>query len=308
MSVTEQSVPVTDDQSGHASGRNPVATFQHIDVVRRGGALGAEIRGVNIAEPISGVVLDEIYSAWLENHVIFFRDQTLTPQNHLDFARRFGDIHIHPFNKPLDDYREILEILKTEDMRQNNGARWHSDQMYTAQPAKGTMLYAYEMPPFGGDTQFSNLHLGYAALSSGMQQLLGGLKGVNNGDSRKHNGLTRREREQAGMTILPQKDPENVQTISVHPIVRTHPETGRKGLYFGSHTERFDGMTVAESKPLLTYLTGHATQPEFTFRLRWEVGTLTLWDNRCCQHFAINDYQGFRRRVNKITIAGDTPY
>ena len=281
--------------------------YEHIDVRPQAGAMGAQIGQVDLAKPLSEAVFNEIYRAWLEHHMVFFRDQDLTPDQHLAFARCFGDIHLHPFNKPLDDHPEILEILKTEDMQQNNGARWHSDQMYTVKPAKGTMLFAREMPPFGGDTQFCNLHLAYDALSEGMQRMLATLKGVNNGDSRKHNGLTRMERVRAGMTILPQKAPGDVQTISVHPIVRTHPETGRKGLYFGSHTERFDGMTVAESRPLIDYLADHATRPEFTFRLRWEVGTLTLWDNRCTQHFAINDYNGYRRRVHKITIAGDTP-
>ena len=300
MAAPAEQVRATFEQEARA--------YRHIEVIRRGGALGAEIRGVDASQALSDDVFEEIYEAWLQNHIIFLRDQTLTPAQHLAFAKRFGDIHLHPFNKPLDDHPEVLEILKTEDMVQNNGARWHSDQMYTVSPAKGTMLYAREMPPYGGDTQFSNLYLSYDALSAGMKALLSGLRGVNNGDSRKHNGLTRAERVKRGMTILPQKDPGDIQTISVHPVVRTHPETGRKALYFGSHTERFDGLTVEESKPLLQYLTRFATQPEFTFRLKWAVGTLTLWDNRCTQHFAINDYNGFRRCVHKITIQGDAPY
>lgn len=284
------------------------APYQSMSAQRLGGALGAEIRGVDLSQPLSDEGFAQIHRAWLEHHVIAIRDQDLTPAQHLAFARRFGAIHIHPFNKPLDEHPEVLEILKTEHQTVNNGGRWHSDQMYTVAPAKGTMLFAREMPPFGGDTQFSNLHLGYESLSPGMQNLLGKLRGVNNGDSRKHNGTTRMERVNAGTATLAQKDPGDVQTLSIHPIVRTHPETGRKALYFGSHTERFDGMTVEESQPLLAFLTAHASRPEFTVRLRWEVGTLTLWDNRCCQHFAINDYAGFRRRVHKITIAGDKPF
>ena len=283
--------------------------YQHIEVRRAGSALGAEICGVDLSEPMPAAVFDEIYRAWLENHVIFLRDQQITPAQHLEFGKRFGDIHIHPFNKGLDEHPEVLEVLKTEDQQLNNGGRWHSDQMYTPKPAKATMLIARETPPRGGDTQFSNLHLSYEALSPGMQAMLADLKGVNNGDSRKYHKLTRQERAKAGLGTMPQKEqPEKVATISVHPIIRTHPETGRKALYFGSHTERFDDMTEAESDALLLFLVSHATRPEFTFRHHWEVGTLTVWDNRCLQHFAVNDYHGFRRCMHKITIAGDVPH
>ena len=284
--------------------------YERIQVKRATGAMGAEIAGVDLSKPLDDATFGEIHRAWLENNIIYFRDQDLTPDDHLAFARRFGDIHIHPFNKPLDDHPEVLEILKTEDEERNNGGRWHTDQMYTAKPAKGTMLYAREMPPYGGDTMFSNLYLGYEALSDGMKAMLSGLRGVNNGDSRKHpSGLTRMEREKAGLGTLKQVvPPPDVQTISSHPIIRTHPETGRKALYVGSHTERFDGLTDEESAPILSYLMELTHRPEFTFRLRWEVGTLTLWDNRCSQHFAINDYTGFRRRVHKVTICGDTPF
>ncbi|MCG8546800.1 MAG: TauD/TfdA family dioxygenase [Alphaproteobacteria bacterium] len=289
-----------DDQTG----------YEHITVHPLAAALGAEIRGVDLSKPLDDAVFDEIHRAWLECHVIYFRNQDLTPDHHLAFAKRFGGIHLHPFNKPLDDHPEIIEILKTETETRNNGGRWHSDQMYTPKPAKGTMLYAREMPPYGGDTQFANLHLGYDALSDGMKTMLAGLKGVNNGDSKINHptGLSRMERDAAGIGTLPQAHRDDVQTISVHPIVRTHPETGRKGLYFGSHTERFEGMTVEESRPILRFLTAHASRPEFTGRVRWEVGTLTMWDNRSCQHFAINDYDGFRRCVHKITIRGDVPF
>ena len=160
--------------------------YQNINVVKLGGTLGAEVRGVNLAKTASDAVFKEIYQAWLEHHVICFRGQTRTPLQHVAFARMFGDIHIHPFNKPLDGYPEILQILKTEEQRLNNGARWHSDQMYTPRPAKGTMLVAREVPPYGGDTLFSNLHLAYSSLSFGMRQMLAKLRGINNGDSKKY--------------------------------------------------------------------------------------------------------------------------
>ena len=284
-------------------------TYQRIQVVPLAGSLGAEIGGVDLRH-LDDADFAEIHRAWLQHQVIYFRGQTMTPDEHLDFARRWGEIHIHPFNAPMEGYPEILQILKTEAATRNNGNRWHSDQMYTAAPAKATILLAREMPPYGGDTMFSNLYLAYETLSDGMKEMLSGLKGVHNGNSSKNFlGGSRAAQAKMGLIPTPQKDPDpDVQTVSVHPIIRTHPETGRKALYIGSHTERFDGMTDDASKPLLAYLMAHTSRPEFICRVRWEVGTLTMWDNRCCQHYALNDYQGQRRCVHKITVKGDTPF
>ncbi|MDD9929538.1 MAG: TauD/TfdA family dioxygenase, partial [Rhodospirillaceae bacterium] len=233
----------------------------------------------------------------------------MTPDDQVAFAKRFGEIHLHLFNKAMDDHPEITELLKTPEMRYNAGGRWHSDQMYTPKPAKMTMLYAREIPEGRGDTMFSNMYLGYETLSDGMKASLQGLRAVHNGDSKNHpTGKTRAERVQDGTIHLPQIDPGKQQTISSHPVIRTHPETGRKLLYIGGHTERFDGWTEAESKPLLDYLKAHATRPEFTCRLHWAENTFTMWDNRCCQHFAINDYDGYQRRMHKIMVKGDAPF
>jgi len=294
-----------------ARAKTDARPYERIQVARIAGALGAEISGVDWSGDVDDATFAEVHRAWLEHQVIWFRDQDLTPDHHLAFAKRWGDIHLHPFNKPLDSHPQILEILKTEEQTRNNGGRWHTDQMYTAAPAKATTLYAREMPPYGGDTMFADMYGAYDALSDGMKRMLSGLKGIANGDSRKHPngmGLTRMERLNAGMTILPQQHLEGVQTISAHPVIRTHPETGRKALYVGGHIDRFENMTDAESEPLLKFLMDHETRPEFTCRLRWRVGTLTLWDNRCVQHFAINDYTGFRRRMHKITVKGDVPF
>jgi len=285
--------------------------YERIEVRRIAGALGAEIFGADLAKPLDDATFAELHRAWLENLVIAIRGQDITPEQHIAFAQRWGKIHRHPFNAPMAGYPDIIEIFKRETDTFNHGGRWHTDQMYTPQPAKGTMLVCREMPPYGGDTMFTNLYLAYDALSDGMKAMLAGLKGVANGDSKKHDsGMTRAQRAKAGVGQMPQIDPKDIkiQTISTHPVVRTHPETKRKVLYIGGHTERFHGMTDEESAPLKSYLMSHATRPEFTVRLRWEVGTVTLWDNRCTQHYALNDYAGFRRRMHKITICGDTPY
>ncbi len=283
--------------------------YRRIGVEPIAGALGAEIKGVDIAGGVDAETQDEIYRAWLENNVIFFRYQNITPAQQVGFARQFGEIHRHLFNKAMDDHPEITELLKTPEMKSNAGGRWHSDQMYTPEPAKATMLYAREMPDGRGDTMFSNMYLAYETLSEGMKASLQGLRAIHNGDSRNHpSGKTRMERVAAGTIHMPQIDPGDAKTVSTHPAVRTHPETGRKLLYIGGHTERFDGWTDAESAPLLDYLKTHATRPEFTCRLHWFENTMAFWDNRCCQHFAINDYDGYQRRMHKIMIKGDAPF
>jgi len=284
-------------------------TYRRIRIKPIAGALGAEIEGVDIAAGIDQDMFDEIYRAWLENNVIFFRGQSISPAQQLEFAKRFGDIHVHLFNKAMDGYPEITEILKTPDMKANAGGRWHSDQMYTPRPAKATMLYSREIPEGRGDTMFSNMYLAYETLSEGMKASLQGLKAVHNGDSRNHpSGKTRMERVKAGTIHMPQVDPGDAQTISSHPVIRTHPETGRKLLYIGGHTDHFDGWTKEESKPLLDYLKIHATRPEFVCRFHWTENAMALWDNRCCQHFAINDYDGYQRRMHKIMVKGDAPF
>lgn len=283
--------------------------YARIEVIPLAGALGAEIAGVDLTN-MDDATFKEVHRAWLRHQVIYFRKQNMTPDDHLVYARRWGEIHIHPFNAPMDGYPEILQLMKTETAERNNGNLWHSDQMYTENPAKATILIAREMPPFGGDTMFTNQHLAFDALSDGMKKMLANLKGVNDGNSRKNfRGKTRAELAQNGQATTPQKEADpNVQTVSVHPLIRTHPETGRKALYVGSHTVRIDGMTDDESTPLLQYLMEHSTRPEFICRVRWEVGTLTMWDNRCCQHYALNDYQGVRRCVHKVTVKGDQPF
>ena len=290
---------LSDDNTGYA----------HIAVKPIAGALGAEIGGVDIAAGIDEQTFGEIYRAWLDYNVIFFRDQNITPDQQLAFANRFGDIHRHLFNKAMDDYPEITELLKRPDQKLNSGGRWHSDQMYTPQPAKATMLLAREVPAYGGDTMFSSMYRAYEALSDGMKLMLSELRAISNGDNRNNpSGMTRQERVAAGIAQISQIDPGDAQTISSHPVVRTHPETGRQLLYVGGHTERIDGWTEAESKPLLTYLLAHAAKPEFICRFRWTEGAMALWDNRCTQHFAINDYFGHQRRMHKIMVKGDTPF
>ena len=283
--------------------------YRTISTRRIAGALGAEIAGVDLSHDLSDAVLAEIRAALLDHQVIVFRNQTLTPDRQLSFARRWGEIHLHPFMQGMADYPEILEIIKTPDDKKNFGGSWHTDQMFSPQPAMGTMLYALEVPSAGGDTMFTNQYLAYESLSDGMKSMIADLHTVCVGDNfKQHGGQSRAQRYAGQMGHMKVKDPGNVQTTSVHPLVRTHPETGRKALYIGGHVQNFDGMTDAESEPLIAFLKRHSIRPEFTVRVRWESGTLTFWDNRCTQHFAINDYPAETRFMRRITICGDTPF
>jgi taurine dioxygenase len=279
-----------------------------VEVQPIAGALGAEIHGVDLAN-MSEAEFSDVHRAFLDHCVVFFRDQTMTPAQQVQLAKRFGEIHFHPFVQGLDEQPEILEIIKREEDTRNFGGVWHTDQAFSPKPALATFLYAKQTPKAGGDTMFANMYLAYETLSDGMKQMIKDLRTVNLGDRNKAvDGVSRTQRTKAAMSGIRAKEADQgVETDSEHPLVRTHPETGRKGLYLSSHTVRFAGMTEKESAPLLNFLKDHATQPGLTCRFRWDVGSLAIWDNRCTQHIALNDYQGQRRVMHRITVAGDKP-
>ena len=265
-------------------------------------AVGAEITGVDISQTLDDQTVAEIRAALLEHLVVFFRDQILTPESLLAFARRFGTLSRYPFVKGMDDYPDVVEVVKREDEIHNFGGIWHSDTTYLDCPPLGSVLYAVEIPPVGGDTLFANMYLAYETLSDGMKEFLDGLKAVNSAQKADAAvGRLKRASERPGG-----EDPSAVE--AVHPVVRTHPETGRKALFVNrGHTVKIDGFTEEESRPILEYLYAHQTWPEFTCRFRWTPGAVAFWDNRPAQHNAINDYQGHRRVMHRVTLAGDRP-
>lgn len=277
------------------------STYRTIEIRRMSGALGAEITGVDLAKRLSDEQVAEIRRAWLDNLVVFFRGQPLTPAQYMAFAERFGEPVEYPMVKGIEGFPKIIEVKKLEHERINFGGIWHSDTTYLERPPMGSMLLARELPPFGGDTLFANMELAYESLSEGMKRMLAGLKAVNT--STKANASKTREdrlrtdgRESRG------------EFTAEHPIVRTHPETGRKSLYVNpGHTVRITGLTEEESEPILSYLYQHQIRPEFTCRFVWQPGSLAFWDNRSAQHNPVNDYHGFRRLLHRITLAGDIP-
>jgi len=267
------------------------------------GALGAEVSGIDLAR-MDEAAFAAIHQAFLDHQLLVFRGQGLAPADYVALARRFGAPAEYPFAKGLEGFPEITMIAKEADQTSNFGGMWHSDTTYKPDPPKATMLKAVETPPAGGDTLFACQYRAYETLSDGMKAVLRGLKGVS---SSAKNASALRTAHLATGSMSASEKAADVLTAS-HPAVRRHPETGRLALYVNrSHTVAFEGMTEAESAPLLDYLFEHQVQPEFTARVRWEPGTVVIWDNRCMQHCAVNDYDGHRREMWRITLEGQVP-
>lgn len=274
--------------------------FKHIQVTRLAGAIGAEISGVDVSAELPDEVIAEITEALNEHHVIFFRDQTLEPKRQAAFAARFGPLIPYPMVKGIDGTDEVVPVIKNPDERMNFGGIWHADTTYLEEPPMGAMLYAVELPPFGGDTLFANMHLAFETLSPSLQQFLEGLTVVQN-SAKAEVTRTREDR-------IKEDGGQRMQLIAEHPAVITHPRTGRKSLYVNSgHTERFKEMTLEESEPLLKFLFAHQSRPEFTCRFHWTPGAMAFWDNYASQHNPINDYHGFKRLMHRVTIGGGKP-
>ena len=265
------------------------------------GAIGAEIHGIDLARA-SDAEIAEIRQIWLAHNVIFFRGQTLPPADFLALARRFGTPIEYPFVKGIEGFAEIIPVLKLPHEKVNFGGIWHSDTTYLEQPPAATMLVAREIPTHGGDTLFANVYMAYETLSPGMKQLLEGLRYISS-SAKADVSRTREDRIKDS-----KRDDAKTLYEATHPVVRTHPETGRKALYVNTaHALRFENMTAEESAPLLDYLCQHSIRPEFTCRFRWSQGALALWDNRCTLHNPVNDYHGQLRSMHRITLAGDKP-
>ena len=280
-------------------------TYKHITVKPIAGAIGAEVFGPDLSKSLPPAVLDEIHRAHLDHLVIVFRDQILTPDSQKAFARNFGSAHINEFFPTVEGHPDIQLVAKNPEDTRNVGSVWHTDVSYVATPPLGSMLYALEVPKSGGDTMFASMYASYEALSDGMKELLGGLNAVHSATKSFGTNATgpKMRAENKSMKFKYSKAAEQV---AVHPVIRTHQETGRKGLYVNrSFTKHFEDMTVEESAPLLHYLYDHMARPEFSCRVRWHKGTLTFWDNRCTHHNALNDYQGQRRIMHRVTVLDD---
>ena len=275
-----------------------------IEVRPIAGNIGAEIFGVDIAANPSDETIAQIRQALLDHCVIFFRDQDFDAEQHKQFSRRFGNVFLHPNYQGMTRDPEIVDIVREPGDERIVGEEWHTDTTMVAEPPMGAILYAIDVPPYGGDTLFANQYLAYETLSDGMKRTLEGLRAVH-GD-RKVAGPQAAMNARRATKV--REDADWRETISVHPVVRTHPETGRKLLFVNaSYTQCFEGWTEAESKPLLDFLLEHGHRPEFTCRFRWQKGSVAFWDNRSTKHLAVHDAGGFRRVMRRTQIAGDRP-
>lgn len=281
--------------------------YQYIDPHPIAGALGAEVRGVDLSHPVAPEVFAEIRAAWGEHLVLFFRDQPLTVEQLETLTLQFGAFGDDPFIAPMAGHPHVIELIReAHETSPAFGNGWHSDWSFQQTPPSATLLHAQEVPEHGGDTLFTNMYLAYEALSDGMKELLSGLTAIHSAAMPYGpNGFYGRENAERGIKILPSE--KALETVE-HPLVRTHGDTGRKCLYVNPvYTVGLKNMHRDESAPILKFLCEHSVQPAFTCRFRWRANSLAIWDNRCTQHMALSDYQGVRRAMHRTTVRGERP-
>ena len=271
-----------------------------INIRPAAGNVGVEIYGVDLSKKVPDILFDEIRKAFIENGLIFFRDQNLAPEEHIRFAEQWGKININRFFAKVDGYDQVAEVLKEPDQKGNIGGEWHTDHSYDQIPALGSILLAKEIPNSGGDTLFACMYKAYENLSDGMKVTLEGLNAVH---SSRHvfgegSDYSQSSKGRIGNSELATQD-------AIHPVIIIHPESKKKALYVNrAFTLRFEGWTNEESKPLLDYLYDRAAGENNTTRFKWSPGSIAFWDNRCTWHNALNDYHGERRLMHRITIEG----
>jgi len=285
-----------------------MAKYQHIQVNPISGTIGAEISNVDLRS-LNADVVDDIRKAFLEHVVIFFRDQPLEIAQLKAFASKFGPFGTEPYVKTMADHPEVIAVKREVEEAKtiNFGGQWHSDWSFQESPPLATILHGKDIPLYGGDTLFANSYLAYDTLSDGMKKIVDPLIAVHS--ARRPYGIGKSilgDTAKKSMTII---QSEEAHAEIEHPLVRIHPETGKKILFVNPvYTTRLKGMTEKDSRPILEKLFAHSLRPEFICRFRWQKHSIAMWDNRCAMHLALNDYDGFRRELHRVTIAGDRPF
>ena len=283
-----------------------MGSYNKIDVRPVTGALGAEVLDVDLAEQLDNETSNDIYQALLDHLVLFFHDQHLTIEQHKAFARRFGPLHIHPFTVPMEGHPEVIEIIKEPNERRNFGDTWHTDLSVLEEPPLGSIIYAHEVPAYSGDTQWLNMYLAYETLSEGMKKLLDGLVCIHRIDTALYSAY-------AALDSMKAIDTEPME--AEHPLVRTHPETGRKLLYIHrGFVKGIKGLADKESAAIMNFLYDHAENPDFACRFHWRENDVAFWDNRCTHHrvsadyfYELRQFEPHRRRMHRVTVCGTRP-
>jgi taurine dioxygenase len=270
-------------------------------------SLGADVLGADLSKPLSDGDFQVIHEAFLEHHVLAIRGQDLDRVAQLAFARRFGEPEVHPIVEGTEEHPDVIRVFKPAGSAASFGVGWHSDNTFFECPSLGTVLYGEVIPPVGGDTLYASMEAPWEGLSAPMQACLEGLCGIHSARRAYDPELVGREKY-AGDGPLTYRYSDAVKATVTHPLVRTHPESGRKSLFVNPmFTTGIEGFARAESQALLDFLFTHAVQPEYTCRLRWAPGTVAMWDNRCVQHYAMDDYRDHDRLMWRVTLAGDRP-
>ena len=274
------------------------------------GPAGAEVLGLDLAAPLSGADFQRLHRAHLDHHVLVFREQRITPQQQIDFSRRFGPLQIHVLHQfQLAGHPEILIVSNVIENGQpiglgDAGVYWHSDLSYKERPSLGSMLHAQELPSEGGDTLFANMHLAWDTLPAELRKTVAGLRA-------EHSYLAKYEELRQRNPWRPKLSDEQIADVRpvTQPVVRTHPETGRKALFVSEHfTTRVIGIPEDEGRELLAQLFAHSVRPEHIYRHRWQAHDMVFWDNRSLMHLATSFPSTMRRRLNRTTIEGDVPF
>ena len=282
---------------------------KRIEVDSSIGPVGAVISGVDLSQDLEKETLKEIHQAWLKHHIVFFRDQNLTPPQQAAFGELFGELDTYPFMKSVESHPNVIPIIKEPETKINFGGAWHVDTTYKEKPPIATMLYAIEVPQSGGDTLFADATQAYKDLSEGMRNTLSSMTGVYTPRMVHGSGGgydSKAMKKELGPSYGGNE--EFAESEVEHPLIRTHEETGVKSIYCSKpHTHRIRGWTHQESQPIFSFLTKHLTQEKYVTQFKWEKGSLAMWDNRCVFHNALNDYPGERRHMHRVTIKGERP-
>ena len=274
-------------------------SYETIEVKPLNPRVGAVVSGVDLTKSLGNQQFDELHRAWMEHSVLFFRDQELSIEQHKTFGRKFGPLHVHPGSPPPGGHPEIIVIHADEKSTKISGQKWHSDVSCDEEPPLGSILYLHTVPESGGDTVFASMYAAYDALSERMQAFLGDLTATHDGEPEYRGRYADRGVDDTG----------KVYPKAVHPVIRTHPVTGRKSIYVNRiFTTHINELTASESRALLDHLFDHCERPDFQCRFQWEQHSVAMWDNRCVQHLALWDYYPQVRSGFRVTVRGDRPF